>query len=803
MVDRTKYPDDKIPDLALRQVFGRQRLAEDLCLLMANCKLLNLETFAMLGDSIPGVKTTLKTIVHDEDKLGASEAEREISLTSLAAVWKMCSTLQEHFAARRAKMEEDPTKVPEIPGDHHAEFREQFVVRHPDVLMPPHREPHRKLVERIQRDYMVHGAVSFYQVGEMRTRSEQIVQKSGISKTAEDLIKVVAVDQPIQAASESQVIDKLHAFFVALEYLNICEFTTAAGPLRYLAELEEWRHENKGLALVLTVDTLIRKKAHRLNYDQRKTFPTFSSALVEVLTNHKQLWNDARPSAELDKFKQAGQQAPETPSKGTKRALSEDESTPPKASPRAKKNKARRERQKALLAKAKAGTTDRKEHGAKPSKDARVPSHEWEKITSFKYNGKRRCPFFNCSLGCRFGDSCRNVHACVECGKDHPWHGNHWAQKCSRPPGEWLHPGVPSEPAGTNDSVVDPPLKQLPNSIDQQPTWKSWADVPRDVEMIARSGPWFLEVFSGTARLTSAVRQLGIPCLPPIDITLCEEVPSAFDVLDCDNWSFIMKLISCGAVLFIHFGTPCNSFSAARKDDGGPPPLRSEQYPEGLPDLQGHNLAIAQLGNWFTDRTVEAAVAVVRAGGDFSIENPLWSLLWQTQLIKKLVQEARTFAVDFDQCAFGAASQKPTRILMSNQKLQAGLSLLCPRDHVHEVLKGKVWSDQFGKVVFRTKLAQVYPQRMCVQMAHDIASLWTAPLDHLLPSFQLESNEVRKRPLGQAISPGRNIVNTRRRSLRWLLAISWNVVRSNLCSRLRQHQVKQYNGSWTSHTHFR
>ena len=118
-------------------------------------------------------------------------------------------------------MEEDPTKVPEIPGDHHAEFREQFVARHPDVLLPPHREPHRKLVERIQRDYMVHGAIPFYQVGEMRTRSEQVVQKSGISKTAEDLIRVVAVDQPVQAASESQVIDKLHAFFIALEYLNI------------------------------------------------------------------------------------------------------------------------------------------------------------------------------------------------------------------------------------------------------------------------------------------------------------------------------------------------------------------------------------------------------------------------------------------------------------------------------------------------------------------------------------------------------------------------------------------------------
>jgi len=53
------------------------------------------------------------------------------------------------------------SKVPEIPGEDHAEFREQFVHKHPDVLLPPHREPHRKLVERIQRDYLVHGAVMF------------------------------------------------------------------------------------------------------------------------------------------------------------------------------------------------------------------------------------------------------------------------------------------------------------------------------------------------------------------------------------------------------------------------------------------------------------------------------------------------------------------------------------------------------------------------------------------------------------------------------------------------------------------
>lgn len=425
MVDRTKYPVDKVPDLALRQVFGRQKLSEPLCLLMSETGLTTLETFAMLGDTIPTVKATLKAIVADDTKFGDSVAKQELALTSLAAVWKICSTMQEHYANRRAKMEEDPNKVPEIPGDDHAEFREQFVAAHPDVLMPPHREPHRKLVERIQRDFLVHGAIPFYQVGEFRARSEQVVQKSGISKTAEDLIKVVVTDQPVQAASEAQVIDKLHAFFVALEYLNICEFTVAAGPLKYLSELEEWRHENRGLALLLAVDSLIRRKAHRLNYDQRKSFPTFSSALIEVLTNHKQLWNDARSSAELDKFKQAGQQAPVTPPRNPRKRSRSKSGSPPRPSSKAKRNKARRERQKTLLQKAKQAIADPKKDTKKVAKDERAPSKEWEKITSFKYSGKRRCPFFNCSLGCRFGDSCRNVHSCVECGGAHPWHGNH------------------------------------------------------------------------------------------------------------------------------------------------------------------------------------------------------------------------------------------------------------------------------------------------------------------------------------------------------------------------------------------
>ena len=160
------------------------------------------------------------------------------------------------------------------------------------------------------------------------------------------------------------------------------------------------------------------------------------------------------------------------------------------------------------------------------------------------------------------------------------------------------------------------------------------------------------------------------------------------------------------------------------------------------------------------------------------------------------MREARTFQVDFDQCAFGAASMKPTRILMSHQRLQAGLARKCPGNHVHEVLKGKVWSDQFGKVVFRTKLAQVYPHAMCSQMAFDIEALWSRPLEHFAPSFSLASNEDRKRPIGQKI-----VWKEHKQHNTALAAVAsgYQLKRGALkpLLEIETSQVKQFSGFWT------
>lgn len=104
MVDRTTYDAARTPDLPLRQVFGRQRLSPDLCKLVADRRLLTVETFAMLGDNIAEVKRTLQTMIPTATDLGPDGPSQELALTSLAAVWKTCSTMQDHFAARRARM---------------------------------------------------------------------------------------------------------------------------------------------------------------------------------------------------------------------------------------------------------------------------------------------------------------------------------------------------------------------------------------------------------------------------------------------------------------------------------------------------------------------------------------------------------------------------------------------------------------------------------------------------------------------------------------------------------------------------
>ena len=146
--------------------------------------------------------------------------------------------------------------------------------------------------------------------------------------------------------------------------------------------------------------------------------------------------------------------------------------------------------------------------------------------------------------------------------------------------------------------------------------------------------PSFLEVFAGEAGLSQAVQAESIPIFPPIEIEFNHFVLQSVDLLDPAVLSHVKSLISDGWVLGIHFGTPCSSFSIARKNDGGPPPLRSKAALWGFQHLRGKDLEKVRLGN---DIAVQLAMLCHDHGIPWSVENPAGSFLWSMPTMIQLV----------------------------------------------------------------------------------------------------------------------------------------------------------------------
>ena len=425
MVDRTVYANEAAtPKLNLRQIFGRQGLDTGLCRLSADKGLLTVEMFAMLGQDLSSAKETLRKLWEaDMSPLGADAASQELSVMSLAAVWQAAQALQTQFASRRARMEEDPNKIPELSQEDHAEFRDRFVRAHPDVILIDAKEPHEKFVERLSRDFLIHGIVPFYEPAEIRARADVIVVKSGLSRNAEDLLSISRADQPEPVTDVTTLFHRLHTFFMALEYLNICAFSRTEGPLKYLQELEQFRSECPGLPFLMAADRAIRKKIFRLLSEQRATYTAFSQALLEVLNNHKYLWNDARTSVTLSKVEHNSQQFVANPDQ-----VQEDGPPPPPHNPFKRPRGGKKKKRLQTPGKEETPKKIPKEDPAKKLKrDDRIPEKEWKLIADAakKVQCARRCHYFNSSLGCISGDSCRFKHLCMVCGEPHPMIGNH------------------------------------------------------------------------------------------------------------------------------------------------------------------------------------------------------------------------------------------------------------------------------------------------------------------------------------------------------------------------------------------
>ena len=225
----------------------------------------------------------------------------------------------------------------------------------------------------------------------------------------------------------------------------------------------------------------------------------------------------------------------------------------------------------------------------------------------------------------------------------------------------------------------------------------------------------FASIFKGVGGLSAALADRGLAVSEGLE---AYPHPGIYrpehDLAREEVFRHLLREIRARAYSYVHFGLPCRSWSAWQRIN--PNSTRSSTAPEGTDPSESELEA-----NALASRVSALCLAQGRAGGFWSIENPLSSLVWAYGPIEALCTAG--FDVDFAQCAYGlrtdpepmaALVKKATRI-RTNMPSLAGLEARCSGNHPHQRCCGKIrtisgWTN-------RSVLAGAYPPALCLHWA--------------------------------------------------------------------------------------
>ena len=215
-----------------------------------------------------------------------------------------------------------------------------------------------------------------------------------------------------------------------------------------------------------------------------------------------------------------------------------------------------------------------------------------------------------------------------------------------------------------------------------------------------------LELFAVSARLSKALSKLNWH-VEAWDINFS----SACDLSKVSIVNNLIDRIKSGAIHFVHFGLPCNTWSRARRNDGrGPGPLRDDAaFLMGFPHLSAVDLHKVKLGNVLLLHTVRLIRACQQAQVCWTLENPKTSRVWLTRQLRRL-KNCHFTHVDF--CQYNLPWRKSTRFLCCDQlnftlRCCSGPRGICSRTRAPHLVLAGTHNGQF-----LTKLAEPYPWAM-------------------------------------------------------------------------------------------
>ena len=239
-----------------------------------------------------------------------------------------------------------------------------------------------------------------------------------------------------------------------------------------------------------------------------------------------------------------------------------------------------------------------------------------------------------------------------------------------------------------------------------------------------------LEVCCGAAGLTSEIRKQGLPCSFGIDSIIkagCKAPIKKIDVTVPGSQELVKSWIMSGQCCYLRLGIPCGTSSRAREIPGGPPPLRSESFPEGLSGLKPYEAKRVQKANSVYSFACSLILLCAQFAVEWSLEQPHRSLFWKTVWWRAVLQHLRPYFIFFANCMHGGARPKRTCLATSVSALVA-LSRECDNQHTHFSWGkcGLGWSTT-AEVEYPHELCKLWSQLLIMHLVKQGA---IAPIQH-------------------------------------------------------------------------
>ena len=233
-----------------------------------------------------------------------------------------------------------------------------------------------------------------------------------------------------------------------------------------------------------------------------------------------------------------------------------------------------------------------------------------------------------------------------------------------------------------------------------------------------------IEVFAGGAVLTSVAKQFGLNglAIDKVKKTNARSTIFQLDLMQQSDRELLEQWLMSPLLLWVHFAPVCGTASRAREIPRPgvfnlPRPLRSLDFPLGLPDLEGDELKRVEIANFLFQYTCDLFSMCVRRNILATVENPRGSYFWLTPFMLELMRIYPLYATDFQACMYGSKRDKWTRIVASFPEVLQ-MDLVCDRKHQHTG-----WgftTDAAGRKIWATSEESQYPRKLCIALVQTI-----------------------------------------------------------------------------------